>query len=259
MGHSLIHADEFAILSAIRKSKALDESVVKAVEELRNSSTKYLRSDEWSVEQDLILFRGMVYISNDDNIRRKLVALHHDSPVAGHPGRWKTTELVMRNYWWPGMTKYIAAYVKGCDPCNRTKVFPQKPVRKLMHIPSPSVPWKSVGADFITHLPESQGHNVILVVNCRFTKRVHFIVAHDETSTIGLATLYRYNVWKHHGLPDEIISDRGPQFASVLMKELNKLLGIKTKLSTAYHPQTDGQTERTNQELEQYLRIFINH
>ena len=108
----------------------------------------------------------MVYVPNDDNIRRKLVALHHDSPVAGHPGRWKTTELVMRNYWWPGMTKYIAAYVKGCDPCNRTKVFPQKPVGKLMPIPIPSVPWKSVGADFITHLPESQGHNAILVVNC---------------------------------------------------------------------------------------------
>jgi len=157
------------------------------------------------------------------------------------------------------MTKYIAAYVKGCDPCNRTKVFPQKPVGKLMPISIPSVPWKSVGADFITHLPESQGHNAILVVNCRFTKRVHFIAAHDETSTIGLATLYRDNVWKHHGLPDEIISDRGPQFASALMKELNKLLGIETKLSTAYHPQTDGQTERTNQELEQYLRIFINH
>ena len=127
IGHSLIHADESAILSAIRKSKVLDESVVKAVEELQNSSTKHLRSDEWSVEQNLILFRGMVYVPNDDNIRRKLVALHHDSPVAGHPGRWKTTELVMRNYWWPGMTKYITAYVKGCDPCNRTKVFRQKP------------------------------------------------------------------------------------------------------------------------------------
>ena len=259
VGHVLIHAEEKSILSSIRKSKSLDESVLKAVGELRSSTTKHLRSDDWKFEQDLILFRGKVYVPNDDNIRRKLVKLHHDSPIAGHPGRWKTTEMVGRNYWRPGMTRFIAAYVKGCGPCNRTKIFPQKLVGKLMPIPIPSVPWKSVGINFITHLPDSKGYNAILVVNCRFTKRIHFIPCHDETSTTGLAVLYRDKVWKHHGLPNEIISDRGPQFASALMKELNKLLGIKTKLSTAYHPQTDGQTERTNQELEQYLRIFINH
>jgi hypothetical protein len=259
LGHVLINAEEGPLLSSIRKSKKYDEAVVKAVEELRKSSSKHLRSKEWSEEQGLILFRGKVYVPKDVNIRRKLVQLHHDTTIAGHPGQWKTIELVSRNYWWPGMTKFIINYVKGCDACNRSKIFPQQPIGKLQPIPIPSVPWKSVASDFITHLPNSEGFNAILVVNCRYTKRAHFIPSHDETSSAGLAVQYRDNVWKHHGLPDEMISDRGPQFASSLMKELNKLLGIRTKLSTPYHPQTDGQTERTNQELEQYLRIFVNH
>jgi len=88
---------------------------------------------------------------------------------------------------------------------------------------------------------------------------VHFIPTTEKTSAEGLARLFRDNVWKLHGLPESIISDRGPQFAAGLMKELNKMLGIKSKLSTAFHLQTDGQTERVNQELEQYLRMFINH
>ena len=157
------------------------------------------------------------------------------------------------------MSRFIIEYVKGCDLCSRTKLFPEKPIGKLKPILIPTAPWKSVAADFIVSLPESQGHNTILVVNCRYTKQAHFILTHNETSALGLAKLYRDNVWKLHGLPDEIISDCGPQFTAGFMKELNNLLGVQNKLSTAYHPQTDGQTERTNQELEQYLRLFINH
>jgi len=90
-------------------------------------------------------------------------------------------------------------------------------------------------------------------------KMEHFIPTTEKTSTEGLAHLFRDNVWKLHGLPDSIISDRGPQFTAGIIKELNRMLGIETKLSTVFHPQTDGQTERMNQELEQYLRMFINH
>jgi len=88
---------------------------------------------------------------------------------------------------------------------------------------------------------------------------VHFIPTTEKTSVEGLARLFRDNMWKLHGLPESIISDRGPQFAAGLMRELNEMLGIKSKLSMAFHPQTDGQIERVNQELEQYLRMFINH
>jgi len=114
----------------------------------------------------------------------------------------------------------------------------------------PEKPWTHISADFITKLPLAQGYDSILVVVDRLTKMVHFIPTIEKTSAEGLARLFRDNVWKLHGLPESIISDRGPQFATGLMKELNRMLGIKSKLSTVFYPQTDGQTERVNQELE---------
>jgi len=123
----------------------------------------------------------------------------------------------------------------------------------------PEKPWTHISADFITKLPLAQRYDSILVVVDRLTKMVHFIPTTEKTSTEGLARLLGDNVWKLHGLPKSIISDRGPQFTAGLMRKLNEMLGIKSKLSTVFHPQTDRQTERVNQELEQYLRIFINH
>ena len=102
-------------------------------------------------------------------------------------------------------------------------------------------------------------HDLILVVCDRFSKMSHLVVTTEKTTAKGLAKLFRDNVWKLHELLESVISNRGPQFAAGLTKKLNKMLGIETKLSTAYYLQTDGQTERTNQELEQYLRMYINH
>ena len=113
--------------------------------------------------------------------------------------------------------------------------------------------------DFITKLPMSKGHNSILVVYDRFSKISHFVVTTGKTMAEGLAKLFRNYVWKLHEFPESVILDRGLQFAAGLMKELNKMLGIEIKLSMAYHPETDRQIERTNQELEQYLRMYINH
>jgi len=123
----------------------------------------------------------------------------------------------------------------------------------------PEKPWTHILADFITKLPLAQGYDSILVVVDRLTKMVYFIPTTEKILAEGLARLFRDNVWKLHRLPESIISDRGPQFTVGLMKELNGMLGIKSKLSMAFHPQTDGQTERVNQELEQYLRMFIDH
>ena len=113
--------------------------------------------------------------------------------------------------------------------------------------------------DFIMKLPVVAGKDAILVVCDQLLKMMHFVTTTEEISAEGLARLLRDNVWKLHGLPESVVSDRGLQFAAELMRELNRMLGIKTKLSTAFHPQTDGQTERMNQELEQYLRFFIKH
>ena len=119
--------------------------------------------------------------------------------------------------------------------------------------------WQHISVDFITKLPMSKGHDSILVVCDRFSKMSHFVATTEKTIAEGLVRLFRDNMWKLHGLPESVISDRGSQFAVGLTKELNKMLGMETKLSMAYHPKTDRQTERTNQELEQYLRIYVNH
>jgi len=117
----------------------------------------------------------------------------------------------------------------------------------------PEKTWTHISADFIMKLPLVQEYDAILVVVDRFTKMEHFIPTTEKTSAEGLAHLFRDNVWKLYGLPDSIISDRGPQFTAGIIKKLNCMLGIKTKLLTTFHPQTDSQMERMNQELEQYL------
>jgi len=168
-------------------------------------------------------------------------------------------ELVTRNFWWPGVTKEIKQYVEGCNSSQQNKNCTEQPARKLMPNSIPEKPWTHILADFITKLPLAQGYDSILVVVDWLIKMVHFIPTMEKTSAKGLARLFRNNVWKLHRLLESIILDRGPQFATRLIKELNGMLGIKSKLSTVFHPQMDGQTERMNQELEQYLRMFIDH
>ena len=124
---------------------------------------------------------------------------------------------------------------------------------------APEQPWMHILVDFVVKLPEAQGYNAILVVCDRMSKMVHIIPTTEATSAQGLAALYRDHVWKLHGLPESIISDRGPQFAAQMTKELNAMLGIRSNLAMAFHPQSDGQTERMNQELKQYLRVFVDH
>ena len=157
------------------------------------------------------------------------------------------------------MTRDVGKYVEGCDLCQRMKNRTEKPAGKLKLSEVPQKTWTHLTVDFITKLPVVAGKDAILVVCNRLSKMTHFVATTKGTSAEGLARLFRDNVWKLHGLPESMVSDRGPQFAAELTRELNRMLGIKTKLSTVFHPQTDGQTERMNQELEQYLRLFVEH
>ena len=149
--------------------------------------------------------------------------------------------------------------MEECNSCQRNKNYTEQLAGKLMPNLILERPWMHISADFITKLPIAQGYNSILVVVDQLTKMVYFIPTTEKTLAEGLARLFRDNVWKLYGLLESVISDRGPQFVAGIMRELNKMLGIESKLSTAFHPQIDGQTERVNQELEQYLRMFTNH
>jgi len=201
---------------------------------------------------------GRIYIPEGE-LRGEIICLYHDTLVGGHEGRWKMAELVARNYWWPGLTKEVEKYVEGYDACQRHKNQSEAPAGKLISNAIPEKPWSHISADFITKLPLAQGYNAVLVVCDCFSKIAYFIATMEKTSAEGLARLFQDHVWKLHGLPESIILDREVQFTAGMMKELNNLLGIQMKLSTAYYPQTDGQTERINQKLEQYLRVFINY
>jgi len=155
--------------------------------------------------------------------------------------------------------KKVKQYVEEYDSCQRNKNCTEQLVSKLMPNLIPERPWMHILADFITKLPLAQGYNSILVVVDQLTKIVYFIPTMEKTLAEGLARLFRDNVWKLHGLSKSIILDRGPQFMAGLMRELNKILEIKSKMLTVFYPQTDGRIERVNQELEQYLRMFIDY
>ena len=189
----------------------------------------------------------------------EILRARHDSLSAGHPGQKKTFELVAKDFYWPGMRTYINNYVDTCDTCQRSKTPRHKPYGLLKPLPIATRPWTHVSMDLIVKLPKSRGFDSIFVVVDRRTKMSHFIPCNETATAQDLATLYRDNVFKHHGLPEDIVSDRGPQFTSKFWKSLWKILGVKLSLSTSFHPQTDGQTERVNQTLEQYLRCFVDY
>ena len=250
----VVKEPEVGLVEKIRKARSKDNDVVRVVEKMKKAGVKELRGKEWKIEGDLVLKEGKIYVPKDEELRVKVIWLHHDVPAAEHEGRWKTVELVTRNYWWLGVTRDVGKYVEGCDLCQRMKNRTEEPAGKLKLSEVPQKTWSHLTVDFITKLPVVAGKNAILVVCDRLSKITHFVA-----TTEGLARLFRDNVWKLHGLPESVVLDRGPQFAAELTKELNRMLGIKTKLLTVFHPQKDGQTERMNQELEQYLRFFIEH
>ena len=168
-------------------------------------------------------------------------------------------KLVIRNYWWPEVTKDIERYVEECNLCQQMKSRMEEVAGKLKLEEVLEKPWTHILVDFITKLPIVAGKDVILVVCDRLSKMMHFVATMEEMTAEGLAKLFRDNMWRLYGLPESVVLDRKPQFAVGLTKELNRMLGIKTKLLMAFHPQTDRQTECMNQELEQYLWFFIDH
>ena len=192
-----------------------------------------LRDEEWHQQDGLMLKEGKVYIPKDEKLRVEVIRLYHDIPMGGHGGQQKTAELVMRNFWQPGVTREVKRYVEECDAYQCNKNQTQLLTRKLILNLVPEKAQTHISADFITKLPLAQGYNAILVVVDRFTKMVYFVPTIERTSIEELAQLFRDNIWKLHGLPNSIISDRGPQFAVGIMRELNCMLGIKTKLSIA--------------------------
>jgi len=163
----------------------------------------------------------------------------------GHPGRAKTLELLARKYYWPSIRKDVDRFVRNWHVCRQTKSIQQAPYGFLKPLSVPDRPWQHISVDFVTGLPQSKAYDAICVVVDCLTKQRH-LIPYTTTITAELGTLFCDRVFHYHGLPETIVSDRGPQFTSHFWKHLCSCLKIDTQLSTTFHPQTDGQTERVN-------------
>ena len=212
--------------------------------------------------QGLLRFKGLVYIPS--GIRKQFVREQHSLPAHGHQGIARTFERLANDYYFPGMRKHVETVVTECDLCNKSKSNRHAPYGLLQPPPVPIGAWKSIAFDFVVKLPPSKEpmtkvtYDSIWVVTDRLTKYGHFVPYKESSDAKELAYAFLKTVVSQHGLPDEIISDRDKLFTSKFWTSLMAQLGANHKLSTAFHPQTDGQTERLNQTLEQYLRSYVN-
>ena len=183
----------------------------------------------------------------------------HCSPYAGHIGMNRTLALIARYFYWPDMQTDINDYVRGCVMCQRNKPRAGQPAGKLQPLPVPSGIWEDISMDFVGPLPLTSRHNdFIFVVVDRLSKMAHFLPCKKSIDGPGVASLFVDRIWSMHGLPKSIVTDRGTQFLNSFNKALTRLLGTRHAVSSAYHPETDGQTERVNRILNEMLRHYTN-
>jgi hypothetical protein len=221
----------------------------------REISLSECRVDK-SLSYSRLYFRDRLYIPEGD-LRPLLMKLAHDQPAVGHTGKAKMYELISREYFWPDLNSDIKRYLRNCHKCFQSKTSRWK-AGALKPLPLPAQRWTDISVDFIGPLPLSNGYDCVMVTVCRMTKMRHFSPCHTTDSAADLGRLFVANVWKLHGLPSSIVSDRGALFVSEFWAAVTECLQIKANLSTAFHPETDGQTEIANQFLEQYLRAYVN-
>ena len=199
-----------------------------------------------------------VVVPPDEAIKRTILRNYHSGPIAGHPGRDETIRKIAYTYWWPGMNQWIAQYIKGCANCQQNKNLTHRTrVPPFPILPHPSaLPFKTVAMDLITQLPKSDGSDAILtIVDQGCTRAAVFLPCSTTITGEGVARLYLENIYQWFGLPERVISDRDPRFTSHFAKALCKKLQIRQNISSAFHPQTDGLSERANQWIEQFLRL----
>ena len=196
-------------------------------------------------------------IPRDRELIHEIISQAHET--LGHFGDQKTTDYVRRWFWWPGIMKDVRSFCRTCEPCQRAKGSNKSPKGKLHPLPIPTKPWDSIGMDFIGPFPESKGFNYMWVIICRMTSMVHLVPVHTRMTAHELSWTYRREIVRLHGLLSSIVSDRDSKFTSKWWRELHRILGAKLLMSTSFHPQTDGQTERANRDIGQIFHTVVRH
>jgi hypothetical protein len=224
--------------------------IVKACQEKDEAYSLY------SVKDGLFLWKNKLVIPNNQDIITQILKEFHTSHIGGHAGITRTLARIQAQFYWKNMREDIKTYVQQCVICQQAKTLNSAPAGLLQPLPIPDQVWEDVAMDFITGLPNSCGYTVIMVVIDRLTKYSHFMAQKTDYTSKSVAETFMNQVVKLHGIPKSIVSDRDKVFTSSFWQNLFKLQGTSLAMSTAYHPQTDGQSEALNKCLEMYLRCF---
>jgi hypothetical protein len=239
------------LMDKIKEAQKLD----KEIEEIKSNMSKGKAKGFHEDDQGVVWFEKRVCVPQDPELKKLILQEAHDSPYSIHPGNTKMYMDLKGRFWWSNMKRDVAEYIALRDVCNRVKAEHQKPAGLLQPLPIPEWKWDNVGMDFIIGLPRTKsGYDSNWVVVDRLTKVAHFIPLKTTYTSAKLAKIYMRQIVCSHGVPKSIVSDRGTQFTSHFWRQLYESMGTRLEFSTAFHPQTDGQTERVNQILEDMLR-----
>jgi predicted aspartyl protease len=205
-----------------------------------------------------LCWRDRIWIPYFEPLRTAIIQESHDSTLSGHPGKDSLKAIISRQFTWPGLSQDIRQFTRNCDVCGQKSVWREKRRGLLKPLPIPNRPWTEISIDFITDLPSSNENTFLMVITDRLFKSVILQPMKSITTEVVAETLC-WCLFQHHGFPGAIVSDRGPQFVGLMWKRVCELMKIQRRLSTAFHPETDGSTERMNQVVEEYLRCFTTY
>ncbi|KAI0500013.1 hypothetical protein KFK09_018221 [Dendrobium nobile] len=238
----------------IQEAQKSDSDYSKLIAQIGSGKTPELRISDSGV----IFCKNRLWVPVSGDLRQEILYESHHSGYTVHPGSGKMYADMKLLFWWPGMKKDVAEFVSRCEACQLVKAEHQRPGGLLQSLPIPEWKWEEVTMDFAMGFPRSrQGHDAIWVVVDRLTKSAHFLPIRQTDSVDRLAQIYVKEIVRLHGVPRVIVSDRDGRFTSRLWKGIQQGLGTKLHFSTAFHPQTDGQSERTIQVLEDLLRLCV--
>jgi hypothetical protein len=251
------------LASVVRRVQQGDAFASQRIKEVQRASQTGESAAPWRLGQDGLLRHGdAAYIPPDPALRQEIIRLNHDDPAGGHLSARKTLDVIRRKYFWDKMSTEITEYKKTCDVCQRNQTPRHRPYGELQPLGIPTRPWETMTLDFITGLPPSrwngQVFDSILVCVDAYTKTAHYFPCRKTIDAPELAILLIDNIATRYGMPKNLVSDRASLFTSKFWSTLCYYLKAKRRLSTAFHPQTDGQTERQNQMLEHYLRCYCS-
>ena len=238
------------ILRANRESHSLDALRAQAL----TDETK-----GFEMEDSLLLYTGRLVVPWVNNLPTDLIKEAHNQVSTAHPGRDKTYRLLRPRYYWPRMKADIDRFIRNCHQCKKSHAPRDRAPGFLHPLPIPNYPWQHITMDFKSMPRDKHGYDMVFVVVDRLSKQAISMPCYKTVTAADMATLFISHIYRYYGPPESIVSDRGPQFISQFWKEFCRILGIQLKLSTAFHPQTDGQTEIMNQYLDQRLRPFVNY